>query len=269
MVGGRDFDADEQNLALGKTAFGLDWGGSGRGAGSSFKPFVLAEAIRQGISLNSKFNAPGQMTFPGVPGAEPGKDWEVGNYGGTEQGVLDIVDATRVSSNTAYAQLMIEVGPAERGQPGRAAGHQRASCRSWSRWCWAAATCRPLDMAVGYSTFANRGVHNDPVMITKIEQVDEDGDVNVIDQAIPSGERVLTEEEADLVTLLPAAGGAGRHRHARPTSGSRWRARPAPRRTTRTPGSSATRRSSRRRCGWGTPTRCPTAPCPPWTPTRR
>ena len=51
------------------------------------------------------------MTFPGVPGAKPGEDWKVGNYGGTEQGVLDIVDATRVSSNTAYAQLMLEVGP--------------------------------------------------------------------------------------------------------------------------------------------------------------
>ena len=54
MVGGRDFETDEVNLALGAAA-----GGSGRGAGSSFKPFVLAEAIRQDISLNSKFNAPG------------------------------------------------------------------------------------------------------------------------------------------------------------------------------------------------------------------
>ena len=58
----------------------------------------------------------------------------------------------------------------------------------------------PLDMAVGYSTFANRGVHNDPVMIAKIEQVDEDGDLQVLDQAVPSGDRVLSEEQADLVT---------------------------------------------------------------------
>ena len=55
-------------------------------------------------------------------------------------------------------------------------------------------------MAVGYSTFANRGVHNDPILIAKIEQVDEDGDVEVIDQAVPTGERVLSEEQADLVT---------------------------------------------------------------------
>jgi penicillin-binding protein 1A len=53
---------------------------------------------------------------------------------------------------------------------------------------------------VGYSTFANRGVRNDPILVTKIEQVDEDGRVRVIDQAVPTGERVLTEHQADLVT---------------------------------------------------------------------
>lgn len=199
MVGGRDFDTDEQNLALGKTAFGLDWGGSGRGAGSAFKPFVLAEAIRQGISLNSKFNAPGQMTFPGVPGAEAGKDWEVGNYGGTAQGVLDIVDATRVSSNTAYAQLMIEVGPQNVANLAGRLGVS-AELPVVESLVLGSGDVSPLDMAVGYSTFANRGVHNDPVMISRIEQVDEDGDVNVLDEAVPSEERVLTEDEADLVT---------------------------------------------------------------------
>ena len=114
MVGGRDFEDDEVNLALGAAA-----GGSGRGAGSSFKPFVLAEAIRQDISLNSKFNAPASITFEDVQGAKPGEPWKVSNYGDTEQGVLDLVDATRVSSNTAYAQLMLEVGAGQRRLPGQ------------------------------------------------------------------------------------------------------------------------------------------------------
>src|SRR3546814_16736542 len=55
-------------------------------------------------------------------------------------------------------------------------------------------------MATVFSTFANRGVRNDPTLISKIEQVDEDGDVTVIDQHRPSGTRVLSEQEADLVT---------------------------------------------------------------------
>ncbi|MEQ1787483.1 MAG: transglycosylase domain-containing protein, partial [Acidimicrobiales bacterium] len=199
MVGGRDFESDELNLALGKTAFGLDWGGSGRGAGSSFKPFVLAEAIRQDISLNSKFNAPGTMTFPGVPGARAGEDWKVGNYGGTAQGVLDLVDATRVSSNTAYAQLMLEVGPQAVVNLVERLG-VAAELPVVPALVLGSGDVSPLDMAVGYSTFANRGVHNDPIMIAKIEQVDADGNVRVIDQASSSGDRVMSEEQADLVT---------------------------------------------------------------------
>ena len=119
MVGGRDFDSDEVNLAMGRRG-----GGSGRQSGSSFKPIVLAEAIRQDISLNSKFEAPGRMVFPN---ANAGKDWRVSNYGGTEQGVLDLVDATRVSSNTAYAQLMLEVGPQSVADLARRLGIERGA----------------------------------------------------------------------------------------------------------------------------------------------
>ena len=194
MVGGRDFEEDEVNLALGAAA-----GGSGRGAGSSFKPFVLAEAMRQGISLNSKFNAPGSMTFPDVQGEKPGVPWKVGNYGGTEQGVLDLVDATRVSSNTAYAQLMLEVGPGNVATLANQLGVS-AELPAVPSLVLGSGDVSPLDMAVGYSTFANRGVHNDPILVAKIEQVDEDGHVTVLDQAVPTGDRVLSEDQADLVT---------------------------------------------------------------------
>jgi penicillin-binding protein 1A len=194
MVGGREFEEDEVNLALGAAA-----GGTGRGAGSSFKPFVLATAITQDISLNSKFNAPASMTFPDVQGEKPGEPWKVGNYGGTEQGVLDLVDATRVSSNTAYAQLMIEVGPENVARLANRLGVS-AKLPPVESLVLGSGDVSPLDMAVGYSTFANRGVRNDPILITKVEQVDEDGRTRVIHQAVPSGDRVLTEAEADLVT---------------------------------------------------------------------
>jgi penicillin-binding protein 1A len=191
MVGGRDFDGDQVNLAMGQAA-----GGSGRQAGSAFKPIVLAEAIRQGISLNSKFQAPGEMTFPN---ANAGEDWRVRNYGGTEQGVLDLVDATRVSSNTAYAQLMLEVGPETVVNLAGRLG-VRAELPAVNSLVLGTGEVSPLDMATSFSTFANRGIRNDAVLVSKIEQVDEDGDVRVLKQHRPTGERVLTEEEADLVT---------------------------------------------------------------------
>ncbi|MDQ2649254.1 MAG: PBP1A family penicillin-binding protein, partial [Actinomycetota bacterium] len=191
MVGGRDFETQKVNYALGKDA-----GGSGRGAGSSFKPFVLATAIREGISLNSKFSAPSKMTFPK---ADNGKDWVVGNYEDAEQGTLDLVDATRVSSNTAYSQLMLEVGPEKVVDLAHDLGVQ-SDLSPVPSLVLGTSEVSPLDMAVGFSTFANRGVRNDPKLIERIEQVHDDGELSILAQARPTNDRVLTEAEADQVT---------------------------------------------------------------------
>ncbi|MEO7429957.1 MAG: transglycosylase domain-containing protein, partial [Acidimicrobiales bacterium] len=192
MVGGRDIATQQVNLALGKQG-----GGSGRQAGSAFKPFVLADAIHQGISLNSKFQAPGKLV---LPRANAGKDWKVRNYGGTEQGVLDLVDATRVSSNTAYAQLMLEVGPEAVVELARKLGIS-AELPVVNSLVLGTGEVSVLDMATGFSTFANRGVHNKPTLIQKIDQVDEGGKgLSSVEQFTPSADRVLTAQEADLVT---------------------------------------------------------------------
>jgi len=192
MIGGRDIKQDSVNLAMGTSG-----GGSGRQAGSSFKPFVLAEAIQQGISLNSKFEAPARLV---LPNANAGKDWKVRNYAESEQGVLDLVDATRVSSNTAYAQLMLEVGPSSVVDLAKQLG-VAAPLPTVNSLVLGTGEVSVLDMASGFSTFSNRGVHNTPTLIQQIDQVDEDGKgVSAVEQFTPSADRVLTEAEADLVT---------------------------------------------------------------------
>ena len=205
MIGGRDFETQKVNYALGK-----EGGGSGRGAGSAFKPFVLATAVHEGISLNSKFNAPAQITLPRANAGNT--DWKVSNYADAEQGVLDLVDATRVSSNTAFAQLMIEVGPDDVVEMAKRLGVE-AELPEVNSLVLGTGEVSPLDMATGFSTFANRGVHNDPELIARIEQIDDDGDVTVLEQANPSNDRVLPESEADVVTHAlrqVVLGGTGR-----------------------------------------------------------
>ena len=191
MVGGRDFANQKVNLALGARA-----GGSGRGAGSAFKPIVLAQAVAQGISVDSKFNSPSEMTFEG---ANAGEDWEVNNYGGTEQGLLDLVDATRVSSNTAYAQLMLEVGPASVVEMAKRLGIA-TELPAVNSLALGSGDVSVLDMATAYSTLANRGVRKPPKFIARVEQVDEDGNVTVLEQYQPGGEQVIAPEVADTVT---------------------------------------------------------------------
>jgi penicillin-binding protein 1A len=191
MVGGADFENQRVNYALGRGA-----GGSGRGPGSSFKPFVLAAALDRGISLNSKFNAPAKLV---IPDADAGDDWEVNNYRDAAQGVLDLVDATRVSSNTAYAQLMLEVGPEVAVEMAEDLG-VASEIEPVPAAVLGSEDVSPLDMAVGFSTFANRGVRHDPELIARIDQVDEDGDVVMIEDANGDGERVISQDVADQVT---------------------------------------------------------------------
>lgn len=193
MVGGTDFDASELNLAL-----GAEGDGSGRQPGSSFKPIVLAQALREGISPESKFDSPSQIE---LPKANAGQDWKVRNYAESEQGVLDLVDATRVSSNTAYAQLMLEVGPADVVDLAHDMGI-KAELPAVNSLVLGTGELSVLDMAEAYSTFANRGVHKAATPIIRVEQVNPDGSVTVLSDAAPVESRVLTTDQADIVNWI-------------------------------------------------------------------
>ena len=57
-----------------------------------------------------------------------------------------------------------------------------------------------LDMAAAYSTFANRGVHNAPTLLQKIEQVDRRQRGPGRGAAHPDRRAGPDEQEADLVT---------------------------------------------------------------------
>ncbi|MBM3685323.1 MAG: hypothetical protein FJW83_12440, partial [Actinobacteria bacterium] len=189
MVGGRDYFGTSPfakfNLAVGE----------GRQSGSSFKPLVLAAALDEGVPLGKIYPAPPEMTIP-VPG-QPA--WVVRNYGGSGGDAANLVLATISSYNTVYAQLMRDVGPED-----AVAMAARLGVRSPLQPVYAAVlgteNVTGIDMATAYSTFANRGIRTDPVLVTKIT----DAAGNVLFEAPVVQERVISESVADQMNAVLA-----------------------------------------------------------------
>jgi membrane peptidoglycan carboxypeptidase len=161
IVGGRDYATSQNNLATGS-------GTPGRFAGSAMKPFVLAAALEQGISLNSLFNAPAEVI---VPGADNGADWVVNNYEDAELGILRVLDGTRVSSNTLFAQLIMAVGPDKVAEMATRMGIT-SPLAAVPSLTLGSSPVTPFEMAVAYSTLARGGVYISPQVITHVEWPD-------------------------------------------------------------------------------------------------
>jgi|SRR5581483_1006971 len=184
LIGGRDFATDKVNLAV------PGGGGSGRQPGSAFKPFVLSAAVQQGISLQSQFPAPSEIV---IPHADAGRDWHVRNAE-PSSGVLNLVDATKHSSNTVFAQLMMKVKPQNVVPLAEDMGIT-TPLPVVPSLVLGGGEVFPLDMASAYSTWAHRGEHIRPTAITKV--VRADGTVVSFDQP---RKQVLTKQQSDLVT---------------------------------------------------------------------
>jgi penicillin-binding protein 1A len=187
FVGGRDYNVSKVNLALGRAG-----GGSGRQPGSSFKPFILAEAFEQGI-LPSK-------TYSGAPHAV-GTDTVIENYGGARYGTLDLRTATRKSVNTVFTRLILDVGVDKAMDRARLMGVSSVPPYDGAKYgasvALGALDVAPIEMASAYGVFANSGVLQDPTPVLRV--TDRDGKV-LIDNTDRNGKRVLKEEVADNVT---------------------------------------------------------------------
>jgi penicillin-binding protein 1A len=184
MMGGTDFDNDKFNLAT---------DGAGRQPGSTFKTFALAEAVREGYSMQSVLSSPSSATFDDPRCTNGGEDWKVrGGPGGSSS----LVSATKGSINTVFAELMVRLGPDKVKEMALDMGV--ASLAASDPVCalvLGSGDATVIDMAAGYSTLANRGVAKSPIMVTRVEAADG----KVYDYTA-EGREVLTTDQADRVT---------------------------------------------------------------------
>jgi penicillin-binding protein 1A len=144
MIGGNNYRKSQFNLAVQGV----------RQPGSAFKPFVLATALRQGISPATRFDSEPQSIDLGD------KFWVVGNYDDAYFGSIDLETATVESDNTVYAQLTQLVGAKKVAETAKRLGI-RSELDGFYAIGLGAEAVTPLELARSYATLAHGGFRAD------------------------------------------------------------------------------------------------------------
>jgi penicillin-binding protein 1A len=188
MVGGRNFHVSQYNLATARE----------RQTGSAFKPFVLATALRKGISPLTTYVSKPVSIFLG------NRYWSVHNYEGEYLGPIDLVTAIAVSDNSVFSQLTRDVGPSAVVHTAHAVGIT-GPLQSYFAIGLGVEPVSVLEMARAYGTFANGGARvdgtvfgNEPRVVTTIENSSR----KVVYANVPKDVRALSPDIDALLTQL-------------------------------------------------------------------
>ncbi len=159
-VGGRNFEEDKYDrVAVAR-----------RQPGSTFKPFVYAAAIDRGYS-------PEDVLLDEVieyVDRQTGKRWRPENTGRASGEPVSLRQALAQSMNTVTAQVVADVGPSSVVEIAHRAGI-KSELDEVPSIGLGTSEVTLLELTAAYATFANGGVFNEPIFVTRIE--DRDGNV--------------------------------------------------------------------------------------------
>jgi len=155
LVGGFDFDKNKFNHVV------QAW----RQPGSSFKPFIYSAALEKGFTPLTVVNDAPLFFDAGATGSQP---WEPKNYDGKFEGPMPLKTALAKSKNMVSIRVLQSVGVHQAQAWTTRFGFDADKHPAYLTMALGAGSVTPLQMATGYSVFANGGYRVNPTLILKV-----------------------------------------------------------------------------------------------------
>ncbi len=159
LVGGYDFSVNQFNMVT----------QASRSPGSNIKPFIYSAALEKGFTPASVLN-----DAPFVKEDAKGENWRPKNSSGRYRGPTRLRVALSISSNSISARLLEEISPQYAVNYLSNIGFPKKGMQANNSLALGSANFSPLEIATGYSVFANGGYQVEPYSIERIESADED-----------------------------------------------------------------------------------------------
>ncbi|MEN9688989.1 MAG: hypothetical protein RI998_986 [Pseudomonadota bacterium] len=155
LVGGFDFEKNKFNHVT------QAW----RQPGSSFKPFIYSAALEKGFTPTTMVNDAPLFFDASVTGSQA---WEPKNYDGKFEGVMPLKTALAKSKNMVSIRILQAVGAQNAQEWISRFGFDPDKHPPYLTMALGAGSVTPMQVALGYSVFANGGYLVKPYLITKV-----------------------------------------------------------------------------------------------------
>lgn len=187
LVGGRNYGESQLDRVLAR-----------RQPGSSFKPFVYAAAFDNAVSGLQPIITP-ETTVEDEPTTFTfdGKDYTPNNDQGEFYGTVSARDALTHSLNVATVKFAEMVGYDRVKEVANELGLD-PDIEATPAMALGTYVMTPLEVAAGYTIFANDGIRTEPRFLNEVVNADD----KVIDKSLPQSKPVLDPRVAYLVTSV-------------------------------------------------------------------
>ncbi len=190
LVGGFDFAKNKFNHVT------QAW----RQPGSSFKPFIYSAALEKGLSPSTMVNDAPLFFDGGVTGGQP---WEPKNYDGKFDGPMSLRTGLAKSKNMVSIRVLQSVGARTAQEWVTRFGFDEDKHPPYLTMALGAGSVTVMQMATGYSVFANGGYRVSPHLINRITDYK---DRHLVDsppvEINDASQRVIPQRNAFVMTSM-------------------------------------------------------------------